>query len=62
MTQLKDRLDTKMIIFGPVNGDIILRIYNKEKGKVDIGDPSMFLKGIMTLLSGFYGDFESNED
>ena len=51
-----------MIIFGPVNGDIILRIYNKEKGKVDIGDPSMFLKGIMTLLSGFYRDFESNED
>ena len=52
-----------MKIFGPANGDIILRIYNREKGKVRLGgDPSLFLKGIMTLLNGFYRDFESNEE
>lgn len=54
------RLEEKMTLFGPVNGDIILRIYNREKGAVDVGDPAFFLKGIMELLSGFYNDFESN--
>ncbi len=49
-----------MTIFGPVNGDIILRIYNREKGLVDIGDPALFLKGIMALLASFYLDFGNN--
>ena len=48
-----------MKIFGPANNEIILRIYNREKGKVKLGgDPSLFLKGIMTLLNGFYQDFD----
>lgn len=59
---MRARLEDKMTIFGPINGDIILRIYNREKGLFDVGDQAMFLKGIMQLLNNFFNDFESNKN